>query len=174
MPGTSRYGEWDNSGTIFVGAGEEVVDFGPDPASANGSEIGVKEEIGIKVLVGGLTLPMDCIVVDDVTEMLIGMDWVSKYVETMDFQNQRAVVFGRRVSLKRDPNVVCVAENPGARSARISPKPGVKAKKGVRFEDSVCCESTCSKPKQNSEGHHPVRIEEGAEDNLPGSRDGRR
>ena len=142
--------------------------------AANGSEIDVKGEIRIKVRVGGLTLPMDCIVVDDVTEMLIGMDWVSKYVETMDFQNQRAVVFGQRISLKRDPNGVVLRRIQVREVARISPKPGVKAKRGVWFKDSVCCESACLKPDTTPKDTIPCELKEEAEDNLPGSRNGRR
>ena len=98
--------------------------------------------------------------VDDVTEMLIGMDWVSKYVETMDFQNQRAVVFGRRVSLKRDANGVVLRRIQVREVARISPKPGVKAKKGVWFEDSVCCESACFKPNITPKNTSPCELKE--------------
>ena len=128
--------------------------------AANGSEIGVKGEIRLKVRVGGLTLPMDCIVVDDVREMLVGMDWVSKYVETMDFRNQRAVVFGRKITLKRVLEGVLFRRIQLREMAWISPKRGIKAERSIRFEDSVCCESICFKPDGILEDAIPCELEE--------------
>ena len=128
--------------------------------AANGSEICVKGEIRLKVRVGDLTLPMDCIVVEDVSELLVGMDWVSKYVETMDFKNQRAVVFGRKVSLKRDPNGVGSRRIQVREVERISSKREINVKKSVRFSKSVCYESTCSKPDGILRDIIPCELEE--------------
>ena len=46
---------------------------------------------------------MECIVVDNVTEILLGMNWLAKNVEVMDLKNRQVVITGKTISLKGPP-----------------------------------------------------------------------
>ena len=83
--------------------------------AANGSEIVIKGEACLRVRIGGLTVQMECVVVEKVTEILIGMDWLTKNVEQLDIRKGKILIAGRRMNLQRAA---------GMRPSRIRATPG--------------------------------------------------
>ena len=69
--------------------------------AANGTEIVVRGETTIPVDLGSFRIPLKCLVVEDITEILIGMDWLLENAATMDFKNQRIGIGGRTFGLTK-------------------------------------------------------------------------
>ena len=61
----------------------------------------MKGEVLLTARIGNLTLPMECVVVDKVTEVLLGMDWLMRNVERLDFRRRKVTIHGREVVLRR-------------------------------------------------------------------------
>ena len=80
--------------------------------AANGTDIEVLGEANLSLRIGELEIPLDCVVVRDVSEVLLGLDWMVKYVDNLDFRNKTIVVEGHKFLLSKYPKslgrkVVC-------------------------------------------------------------------
>ena len=69
--------------------------------AANETEIVVKGETTIIADLGSFRLPLKCLVVEDVSEILIGMDWLLENAAVIDFKNQSMKIGGRMVGLTK-------------------------------------------------------------------------
>ena len=68
--------------------------------AANGSEIVVRGEARLMVRMGSLTVPMECVVVENVAEVLLGMDWLTRNVEQLDLRRRSVRIAGREMPLR--------------------------------------------------------------------------
>ena len=89
--------------------------------AANGTAITVLGETLLRIQIGTLTLPIACVVVDNVTEILIGMSWLSEHADSLDLKNGRITIGGKLFQLKRSSD--CRAAG-GAGVQALSPRRG--------------------------------------------------
>ena len=80
--------------------------------ATNGTDIEVLGEASLSLRIGELEIPFDCVVVRDVSEVLLGLDWMVKYVDHLDFKEKTIVVEGHKFLLSQSPKsmgqkVVC-------------------------------------------------------------------
>ena len=71
--------------------------------AANRTTIVVRGEATLPLQVGPLTVSTKCLVVDGVTEILIGMGWLMKNVDCLDFKNRRIGMRGHSFRLVSEP-----------------------------------------------------------------------
>ena len=71
--------------------------------AANGSEIEVLGETEVTMNVADLELPCDCLVVRDVSDVILGLDWMTKHVDTLNLKNKSIIVQGRTLPLVKHP-----------------------------------------------------------------------
>ena len=71
--------------------------------AANGTTIMVRGEATLPLQVGPLTVSTKCLVVDGVTEILIGMGWLLKNADCLDFKNRRIGMRGHSFRLETEP-----------------------------------------------------------------------
>ena len=60
--------------------------------AANGTNIGVMGEVNLVIHLGRTPIPLKCVVVDNVSEVLLGLDWMMTNVENIDFKRKTIVV----------------------------------------------------------------------------------
>ena len=98
--------------------------------AANGVEIEVMGETFLDMQVGGLVIPLNFLVVRDVPEVILGMNWIRKYVDSFDLKDGKITIQGRALSLSMQP---------------YEPVPNETSRVGVNNMASVhadTCEST--------------------------------
>ena len=71
--------------------------------AANGTEIEVLGETEVTMNVADLELPCDCLVVRDVSDVILGLDWMTKHVDTLNLKNKSIIVQGRTLPLVEHP-----------------------------------------------------------------------
>ena len=71
--------------------------------AANGSEITVLGEAELKIKIRGCNMNLNCLVVDNVSEILIGLDWLRRNAATWDFQKKLIVIDGEEYPLADAP-----------------------------------------------------------------------
>ena len=71
--------------------------------AANGTEIKVLGETELAVKVADLEISFDCLVVRDVSDVILGLDWMTKYVDTLNLKEKTIVVQGRTLLLSKNP-----------------------------------------------------------------------
>ena len=75
----------------------------------------VRGEVHLRTCSENLTVPMECVIVEKVIEVLIGIDWPTRNVEQSDFCRPKIAMFGREIALPR-------AARKGALGFMASPK----------------------------------------------------
>ena len=113
--GSYRYREWNDAGATFVGARGTAVSVGPILAGCEWIRDRDQRGGPPKGTHRGLTIQMECVVVENVAEILLGMDWLTKSVEQLDFRKGKILIAGRRMNLRRAA---------GMRPSRIRATPG--------------------------------------------------
>ena len=71
--------------------------------AANGSEIRVLGTVKLLMRVGECSLPLECMVVDNVSEILIGLTWLNEFAESWDFRHEVIVLGGSQHKLHGPP-----------------------------------------------------------------------
>ena len=79
--------------------GMKLNEFSQQLQAVNGTVIIVRGETTLSARIGRVTLLMKCLVVDDVSEVLIGLDWLHKNVELLDFKYRKIRIGGELISL---------------------------------------------------------------------------
>ena len=90
--------------------------------AANGTDIEVLGEVNLRMKLGGLEIPLNCVVVRDVSEVLLGLDWMVKYVDKLDLKNKSIVVQGREFSLSKCPKKTTGRRVVCARTVIVPPR----------------------------------------------------
>ena len=103
--------------------------------AANGTTIVVRGEATLPLQVGPLTVPTKCLVVDGVTEVLIGMGWLLKNVDCLDFKNRRIRMRGHSFRLESEP--LNRVKEPGRTGIEEWPRPVRKRRPPERLNDCV-------------------------------------
>ena len=67
--------------------------------AANGVEIEVTGETCLDMQVGGLVTPVRFLVVRDVPEVILGMNWIKEYVDSFDLKDGKISIQGQKLSL---------------------------------------------------------------------------
>ena len=73
--------------------------------AANGSEIRVLGTIKLLMRVGDSSFPLECSVVDNVSEILIGLTWLNEFAESWDFRHEVIVLGGSQHKLHGPPKM---------------------------------------------------------------------
>ena len=83
--------------------------------AANGVEIEVMGETCLDLQVDDLVIPLNFLVVRDVPEVILGMNWIREYVDSFDLKNGKIIIQGRALSLsiESDERVPNGASNAG-------------------------------------------------------------
>ena len=83
--------------------------------AANGVEIGVMGETCLDMQVDGLVILLNFLVVRDVPEVILGMNWIREYVDSFDLKNGKIIIQGRALPLliEADERVPNGASNAG-------------------------------------------------------------
>ena len=71
--------------------------------AANGSEIGVLGTAKLLMRVGNSSFPLECMVVNNVSEILIGLTWLNEFAESWDFRHEVIVLGGSQHKLHGPP-----------------------------------------------------------------------
>ena len=71
--------------------------------AANGTEIEVLGETELTMNVADLELSCDCLVVRDVSDVILGLDWMTKHVDTLSLKKKSIVVQGRTLPIVEHP-----------------------------------------------------------------------
>ena len=71
--------------------------------AANDSEITVLGTANLSMRVGDASFPLEGMVVDNVSEVLLGLTWLNEFSESWDFQSGYTVLGGRRHKLYGPP-----------------------------------------------------------------------
>ena len=87
------------------------------------------------VRVGNLTIPMECFVVENVTKILIGMDWLSRNVELMDLKYRYVIISGQTIPLRKPPANRVMRRIQAKEVVRVPPKFEVNVVGQVMFGD---------------------------------------
>ena len=117
--------------------------------AANGTEIVVCGEATLSVYIGRMVLPLKCLVVENVTEVLLGMDWMLENVEKMEFKQQRAKIGGRMVGLVKAPPNSAPRRVSARKSVEIPPRCEANVEGQVLFGDLAKYEADwITKPKR--------------------------
>ena len=103
--------------------------------AANGTEIMVKGETTISVDLGSFRIPLKCLVVEDLTEILIGMDWLLENAATIDLKNQRIGIGGRIFGLAKATPDRAVRRVESRKSVEIPPKSEANLEGRVLYSD---------------------------------------
>ena len=71
--------------------------------AANGSEIRVLGTAKLLMRVGDSSFPLECMVVNNVSEILIGLTWLNEFAESWDFRHEVIVLGGSQHKLHGPP-----------------------------------------------------------------------
>ena len=71
--------------------------------AANGSEIKVLGTVKLLMRVGDSSFPLECMVVDNVSEVIIGLTWLNEFAESWDFRHEVIVLGGTQHKLHGPP-----------------------------------------------------------------------
>ena len=74
--------------------------------AANGSEIRVLGTVKLLMRVGESSLPLECMVVNNVSEILIGLTWLNEFAESWDFRHEVIVLGGSQHKLHGPPRTL--------------------------------------------------------------------
>ena len=71
--------------------------------AANGSEIKVLGTVKLLMRVGDSSFPLECMVVNNVSEVIIGLTWLNEFAESWDFRHEVIVLGGTQHKLHGPP-----------------------------------------------------------------------
>ena len=74
--------------------------------AANGSEIRVLGTVKLLMRVGESSLPLECMVVNNVSEILLGLAWLNEFAESWDFRHEVIVLGGSQHKLHGPPRTL--------------------------------------------------------------------
>ena len=103
--------------------------------AANGSDISVLGTVTLSMRLGEMNVPLHCVVVDNVSEVLLGFDWLSEHVESWDLRREEIRVNGGTFPLCGPPRVCRTRRVKVARATTVPARSEVNLVARVIFGD---------------------------------------
>ena len=103
--------------------------------AANGSDISVLGTVTLTMRLGEMNVPLHCVVVDNVSEVLLGFDWLSEHVESWDLRREEIRVNGGTFPLCGPPRVCRTRRVKVARATTVPARSEVNLVARVIFGD---------------------------------------
>ena len=89
--------------------------------AANGAKIPVKGKVRLRFKLEGIPLEAELLVSDAIEEMMLGIDWLTRYGCRWKFDEKAIIVAGRKISLKSRPTRAFIRRIYAERSVVVPP-----------------------------------------------------